>query len=272
MPVCVATDLHGRCSSPLGPALRPLLLPSDIHALTIHYQPQHSLLRLHPTLAGKSHLTGLLPASLAASHQLRIATLSLDDLYLTHQDQLKLADSHPTNKLLHGRGQPGTHDLPLAQSILAQLHAANDPSNAGRPIALPVYDKSRFGGQGDRSDETVQVEGPFDLVIFEGWMNGFYHLAPHKLTERWLEAKDDPVRWASEHLDYPAPAFFLSHKKEDVLEANDLLKQYVHKIWKYIGCFVQLAPVDMSYVWKWRLQVSAKPGERGSGSGWHRQA
>jgi D-glycerate 3-kinase len=94
------------------------------------------------------------------------------------------------------------------------------------------------------------------LVIFEGWMNGFYHLAPSKLKERWLEAKDDPVRWAGENLDYPAPAFFLSHREPDLQEVNELLKQYVHTVWKYIDCFVQLSPVDMSYVWKWRLQVS----------------
>ena len=121
-----------------------------------------------------------------------------------------------------------------------------------------MYDKSRFGGQGDRTAETVAVTGPLDLVIFEGWMAGFFHLSPSRLSERWRDAKDDPVHWASEHLDYPAPAFFLSHKEKDLLEVNDLLKPYVHTIWKQLDCFVQLAPVDMSFVWKWRLQVSSR--------------
>jgi D-glycerate 3-kinase len=37
------------------------------------------------------------------------------------------------------------------------------------------YDKSAFQGKGDRADESTwpSVEGPLDLVLFEGWMLGF---------------------------------------------------------------------------------------------------
>lgn len=32
---------------------------------------------------------------------------SIDDFYLTHEDQVRLAASQPDNKLLQHRGQPG---------------------------------------------------------------------------------------------------------------------------------------------------------------------
>lgn len=209
---------------------------------------------------GKSHLTALLPAFLEA-HSLRSASLSLDDLYSTHADLEGIAAAHPANRLLQGRGQPGTHDMKLGTTCLEALQRANEPSSKGQKIQLPVFDKSRYGGAGDRSEEVVVAEGPLDVVIFEGWMAGFGPLSPTELHSRYQEASKDPAAYAAAHLDYEKP-FFLEHREGDLAYINEGLRAYRESIWSYLDCFVQLKPVKMSYVWDWRLQV----GPSASGS------
>lgn len=134
---------------------------------------------------------------------------------------------------------------------------------------LPVYDKSRFGGQGDRSEEKVVVEGPFDVVIFEGWATGFGSLSQKDLEERYTEAEADPEAYGKQYLDYDRPTF-LAHEVDDLLFINDELKKYENGIWKHLHAFVQLKPEEMNYVWEWRLQVSgfgdAAMGELSSGA------
>ena len=49
---------------------------------------------------------------------IKIAVVSYDDFYLTHEDQQKLAKSHPDNFFLQGRGPAGTHDMKLAKETL----------------------------------------------------------------------------------------------------------------------------------------------------------
>lgn len=213
--------------------------------------------------AGKSHLTALLPAFLAAvPYSLRLASLSLDDLYSTHATLRDLAKSQPANKLVQGRGQPGTHDLALGEQCMAALKSINDRGSSDekdkrRRVDLPVYDKSRFGGQGDRSDQVVAVEGPIDVVVFEGWMTGFGSLSDEDLARRYDEAKRDPAAYARRHLDYDRPTF-IEHELEHLRFVNDELKQYERGIWSYLDCFVQLKPEEMSFVWDWRLQVRTR--------------
>ncbi|KAI5480164.1 hypothetical protein MNV49_001490 [Pseudohyphozyma bogoriensis] len=220
-----------------------------------------------PQGCGKSHLTALLPAALCASpHSLRVASLSLDDLYSPHATLTSLAEAHPTNKLIQGRGQPGTHDLALAKATFDKLRNANESEAEGVEISLPVYDKSRFGGRGDRSEEVVKVTGPFDVVIFEGWMNGFYPIGSSSLASKYAAASKDPKAYAKEHLGYDEP-FFLAHKEADLEFVDAELGKYCEGLWSFVDCFVQLKPVEMNYVWQWRLQqehaMKAKNGGLG---------
>ena len=48
-------------------------------------------------------------------------------------------------------------------------------SENGKTIKVPQYDKSKFGGRGDRAteDKWKDIEGKIDLVIVEGWMLGY---------------------------------------------------------------------------------------------------
>src|ERR1700761_9649954 len=63
--------------------------------------------------AGKTVLVDILQKTLTSPpHSLPTVVFSLDDLYLTHEDQVALAQAHPDNPLLQHRGQPSTHDIP----------------------------------------------------------------------------------------------------------------------------------------------------------------
>jgi D-glycerate 3-kinase len=155
-------------------------------------------------------------------------TLSLDDIYLTHADQVALAQAHPTNPLLQHRGQPSTHDLSLGEEVFASLAAE-------RLTAIPQYDKSAFDGQGDRVPKeqwkVVNQEGEnkVKVVIFEGWCVGFRAWDDQTLRAKWEAA----VR-QKESGDYNGR---LGHVQfEDVKAVNDALRQYdvlTKWVWEY---------------------------------------
>jgi D-glycerate 3-kinase len=129
-----------------------------------------------PQGSGKSTLAALLVPLLQAQG-IRAVAISIDDFYLRHEDQLRVAAENPGNPSLQYRGYPGTHDLALGVRTLEALRE-------GGEVELPRYDKSAHAGRGDRSPVTERVRGPFDLVLLEGWMLGF---APVKVNEPHLE-------------------------------------------------------------------------------------
>lgn len=154
----------------------------------------------------------------SAPYSLSVATLSLDDIYLTHADQVALAQAHPTNPLLQHRGQPSTHDLALGEKVFASLAAE-------RPTAIPEYDKSAFAGQGDRVPESqwkvvnAERQEKVKVVIFEGWCVGF-----RAWDEKTLHAKWEAAARQKESGEYQGR---LGHVKfEDVQTVNEALKKY----------------------------------------------
>jgi len=107
--------------------------------------------------SGKSTLADQVAAR-AREEGLRVAVLSLDDLYLTRAQRQRLAtDVHP---LLATRGPPGTHDVALGCRLLDALRQGDD-------VRLPRFDKLAD----DRAPDNVwtRIEGRVDLVLFEGW-------------------------------------------------------------------------------------------------------
>lgn len=109
------------------------------------------------------------------------AGVSIDDFYLTREQQLALAAANPGNPYLEHRGYPGTHDIALGAATLATLKALH----AGDVVRVPVYDKSAHGGRGDRAPESAwrEVRGPLDVIIVEGWMLGFSSVADRDLPD-----------------------------------------------------------------------------------------
>lgn len=120
-------------------------------------------------------------------HRLPTTVLSIDDFYLPHELQAKLAASNPDNPLIHHRGQPSTHDLTLALAFFASLRD-------GREVQIPSYDKSAFGGQGERTprNKWKVVNGVGEervrVIILEGWCVGFRALQDQELRKKWEEA------------------------------------------------------------------------------------
>lgn len=62
--------------------------------------------------AGKTTLVKALSATLRDEEHLETLVCSIDDLYLNHEDQVKLARRHPQNPLVQHRGEPGMISAP----------------------------------------------------------------------------------------------------------------------------------------------------------------
>jgi D-glycerate 3-kinase len=67
-----------------------------------------------------------------------------------------------------------------------QAHQPLAACSKGEETALPRYDKSAFGGEGD-TDAGIQnwpvVTGPLDIILFEGWMRGFSSIGQEEATK-----------------------------------------------------------------------------------------
>lgn len=167
---------------------------------------------------------------------LRAIGVLTDDFYLTHEEQVKvsLAAKEEGNTILQGRGLPGTHDLQLALETLDNLVSK-------RPCKVPLYDKSAYGGEGDRLAESKwrSAEKPVDVVVFEGWFNGFRSIDPNEFTKIYMVEPDSGVvkRSTLHHLE----------------EVNHKLKEY-EPLWSYIDYFVYLETDNIDNVYLWRLE------------------
>lgn len=75
-----------------------------------------------PQGCGKTTLVTELEG-LLAHEGVACGSVSIDDFYLTHADQSALAQAHPDNWLLQGRGHAGTHDMELGTTTLQGLTA-----------------------------------------------------------------------------------------------------------------------------------------------------
>ncbi|CAB4256455.1 similar to Saccharomyces cerevisiae YGR205W TDA10 ATP-binding protein of unknown function [Maudiozyma barnettii] len=156
-----------------------------------------------------------------------VAYSSIDDFYLTHEDQQALALQYKENKLLQGRGLPGTHDLTLLNDCLGEVLG---PRKEGT-MNLPQYDKSLFSGEGGRSGKSsVSVKLPVDIFILEGWFLGF---EPHLQT-----VEKDLI-------------------DGDMADVNAKLFMYSDLLWnnpEVHSLGVILATDDIQNVYEWRTQ------------------
>ena len=190
-------------------------------------------------------------------HCLPTKVLSIDDLYLTHDAQVELAAAYPANPLIQHRGQPSTHDLPLALALFSDLRE-------GKETSIPSYDKSAHSGQGDRVPEeewvVVNQEGNFKpwIVIFEGWCVGFRPLSKQELRRKWQDAVEQQETGGYQ-------GRLGSNRFEDVEFINGALSEY-NPLTDQLDAMVHLDAQDPQYVYDWRLQQEAHLREmKGSG-------
>jgi D-glycerate 3-kinase len=202
---------------------------------------------------GKSVLVDSLKIILSSPpHNLCTVVLSLDDLYLTHSDQLKLAKCNRNNPLLQHRGQPSTHDIPLAISVFHSL-------KFNKPTKMPQYNKAAFAGKGDRvpSKEWEEVNrdpsNPVRIVLFEGWSVGFRSLSPEILASKHSAAvkalqdstSSKPYRGRLGHCTFA-----------NITTINNALKSY-DALTGQLDAFIHIDAEDPLYVYTWRTEQEA---------------
>lgn len=166
-------------------------------------------------------------------------SLSLDDLYKSYADRQELQAKEPR---LRWRGPPGTHDIPLGIEVLEQVRLG-DPRML---IALPRFDKSLWGGMGDRL--TPELITPPDIILFEGWFIG---VPP--IDDKEINFSQAPELGARES-DRPFTQFI-----------NQQLQNYL-PLWEKIDRLILLYPENYRLCLQWRLQAEqemialGKPG------------
>jgi D-glycerate 3-kinase len=187
--------------------------------------------------SGKSTGVALLQI-LLESAGLRVATLSIDDLYLPKEARQKLADGvHP---LLATRGPPGTHDVALGECVMNGLLKPQITS-------IPRFDKARD----TRADPSQweQFQGPADVILFEGWCVGARPEPPDMLADpiNELEQNSDPDgRWRH--------------------YVNDALAGLYQQLFDRIDFLAFLQAPSFEVVAGWRKEQEAKLRERSGAS------
>lgn len=140
--------------------------------------------------SGKSTTARVVQYALQKLAGLSVATLSLDDLYLSRAARATLARGvHP---LFATRGVPGTHDVARGLAVIAGLAGAG----ADTVTSLPRFDKAT--DEPLPADAEPRVAGRPDVLMFEGWCVGARAEPVGALATpvNVLERDEDPAgRW-----------------------------------------------------------------------------
>lgn len=179
--------------------------------------------------SGKTTLVTALAEQLT-QRGVRVATLSLDDLYLTRFERQALARKvHP---LFATRGVPGTHDTSLGLATL-------DALKAGEAAPLPRFDKA----SDDRAAESQwpRARAETQVLLLEGWCLGASPQEEAALAQpvNALEADEDP------------DGVWRAH-------ANNALAGDYQRLFGRIDRFVLLAAPSWDVVATWREQQEAE--------------
>src|SRR6476469_4112915 len=174
---------------------------------------------------GKTTLAAIL--TLLLSHLgYRTLSFSLDDLYKTYSDRLRLRSEDPR---LIWRGPPGTHDVELGCMVLDQLRHADSDS----AIQVPRFDKSAFNGAGDRTAPKVVKD--VAIVLFEGWFVGARPI--------------DAAAFAT-----APPPIVTEADREFARDMNAKLQDYL-PLWSKLDRLMVLYPTDYRLSQQWRRQA-----------------
>ena len=190
---------------------------------------------------GKSTLCNILKFIL--NHWgISVATLSIDDLYLTYEERqdLKVQDSR-----LIWRGPPGTHDVNLGLEIIRRcLDNEQLKDQEGKPtnnltdevslnVALPRFDKSLHEGEGDRINPEI-ISKP-DILLFEGWFVGVRPIAKSFFAN-------------------PPTPIVTTEDKQFAVDCNQRLQTYM-PLWDKLDSLIVLYPEDYCLSKQWRKQA-----------------
>ncbi|WP_340678684.1 kinase [Paraglaciecola sp.] len=181
--------------------------------------------------SGKSTLADFLQACLSQQFNLKVVVLSLDDFYFDQRKRQSLA--HTVHPLFATRGVPGTHDTTMIQQVLNGLKQKNTQ------IPIPRFDKSTDNPYPEA--EWPIIQGPVDVVIFEGWCWGVEAQHPVDLftTVNDLEASEDQFGLWRRHVN------------------KQLINSY-QPLYALMDCWLMFKAPDFSNVYTWRLEQEEK--------------
>lgn len=185
---------------------------------------------------GKTTLTLILRQLLSVMGYSTVE-LSIDDIYKTYAERSRIRQADPR---LRWRGPPGTHDIDLGIATLDQLRSAQ----VGDQVAIPRFDKSLHGGEGDRIDpESLPAA---DIVLFEGWFVGARPIS-------------------AEAFDHPPDPIGTEADRQFARAMNQRLVDYL-PLWDRLDRLMVIVPEDYRLSKQWRLQAEhqmkaqGKPG------------
>mmetsp|Transcript_6247 Transcript_6247/g.11124 ORF Transcript_6247/g.11124 Transcript_6247/m.11124 type:complete len:434 (-) Transcript_6247:43-1344(-) len=188
-----------------------------------------------PQGGGKTTLTQYVSA-LFASRGLRCAVASIDDFYNTYEELQEVALKNKGNSLLEYRGNAGTHDIPLMLETIRNL-CKSEPQT----VHVPRYNKSAYGGRGDRAafEKWEAVNTPVDIILLEGWCLGF-------------RSRSDVE--------------FVKNVSAELLPVNENLKAF-EELYKEFDAGMIVKIGDANWVFEWRAQAEKRLREATGGKG-----
>jgi D-glycerate 3-kinase len=153
-------------------------------------------------------------------------SFSLDDFYKTYAERQQLREEDPR---LIWRGPPGTHDLELALKVLGELQQVGN----SQLIEIPRFDKSAWGGAGDRTEPEIVAD--VDVVLFEGWFVGVR-----------------PIN--NNFFAITLPPILTTEDRQFAADMNEKLSNYL-PLWEKLDRLIVLYPNDYRLSQAWRCQA-----------------
>jgi len=178
--------------------------------------------------SGKTTFAHFLKLILEDKYKLKTITVSIDDIYKTKKDRVKL--SKKINKLFLTRGVPGTHDV----NFLTKFFKVLKNNNLNKSFLIPKFDKSID----DRLPKSKwhHVNKKLDIFILEGWCVGARPEDNHRNLKKpinKLEAiEDENYKWR--------------------FKVNHQLKNNYKELFSFIDLMIYLKVPNFNKVLIWR--------------------
>ncbi|MFT5047472.1 MAG: D-glycerate 3-kinase [Porticoccaceae bacterium] len=161
----------------------------------------------------------------------RIATLGIDDFYLTKAQRIELAKT--VSPLYATRGPAGTHDIQLIDKTLESLLSAKPDTRT------PLISFDKVSDDRTAENDWLVFEGKPDVIILEGWLVGA--IAPDDFSDSEpindIERSDQGSAWRR-------------------YQNNQLDTSYA-KLWDSFDAFIHIQGPGFATVFDWRKQQEA---------------
>ena len=180
---------------------------------------------------GKTTISSILKIILTKYFKLNVFKISIDDLYKTQKERIKLSKKiHP---LLMTRGVPGTHDINFIFDLLKKTK-----SKRFNHQRLPKFNKA-IDDRLKRKSWYLVKRVP-DVIIFEGWCVGARaekNTTLNKSINSLERTKDKNLRWRK--------------------YVNNQLQTKYKKLFSKFDCLLFLKAGNFKLLQSWRLKQEA---------------